>query len=104
GTGKIGGRVVVDDRLYGPNASYGLNCYSKVVGVVKFINPQGTLRTKTDKTASVVCDESTGGIKDVHLSLLGLPGGNVGAYANVTGGTITWEGTWTPTSATTFSL
>jgi hypothetical protein len=73
------------------------------MGVVKFINSQGTLRTKIRKSDSVVCDAVVWTDKDGHLTLLGMPKGNVGGYTNVTGGSIAWEGTWTQPGDTTFS-
>jgi hypothetical protein len=103
GSGSFTGRLVLDDRSYGPNATYGLNCYSNVDGIVKFTNADGTLRVKIDPGTAAVCDETSGGVKDIHFDLLGQPGGNVGSYSNVTGGSLALEGTWTPAGANSYA-
>ena len=102
GSGHYSGRLTLNSTRYTANADYGENCFYNFTGVVKFTNGTGTLRTVVDRSSSNVCDAS-GTQRDVHLTLTMPPGGNVGDYTNVSGGTFGWEGTWNMTSSTEYS-
>ena len=96
--------MTLNNTRYAPNPDYGgENCFFDFTGVIKFVNATGTLRTVVDRTSSSVCDDPGGTQRDLHLVLTMPPGGNVGGYTNVTGGTFGWEGIWTMVSSTQYS-
>jgi hypothetical protein len=103
GSGKYSGRVTLNIARYAANATYGENCFYNFTGVVKFTNGTGTLRTVVDRTSSYVCDDPGGTKRDTHLVLSIPPGGQVGGYANVSGGSLGWEGVWTQVSSTEYT-
>ncbi|MFL5736318.1 MAG: hypothetical protein ACJ76P_03140 [Actinomycetota bacterium] len=103
GSGKFSGRVTLNAARYAPNPDYGESCFYNFTGIVKFTNDKGTLRTVVDRASSYVCDNANGTQRDTHLVLTMPPGGNVGSYTNVTGGSFGWEGVWTQVSSTEYS-
>jgi hypothetical protein len=103
GSGKFSGRVTLNFARYAENPDYGESCFFNFTGVVKFTNSAGTLRTVVDRTSSFVCDNADGVQRDTHLVLTIPPGGQVGGYTNVSGGSLGWEGTWTQVSSTEYS-
>ena len=103
GSGTFSGRVTLNIARYAPNPDYGESCFFNFTGVIKFTNATGTLRTVVDRNSSYVCDDASGTQRDTHLVLTIPPGGHVGGYSNVSGGSLGWEGVWTQVSSTQYS-